>query len=393
MAVHRASAPLDARSLFAEYPFLPGAEGLLGSDAVSIRGLLDEPAYARPRAIGAARVLAAADDPRATRDIAELERAGPEERYLSFLFAQIVLAAAPSSAALRRWAVAEAKRTYARLAAVPAEELTEVAGRLGFGAAVVAGDRIELPLVDYLRLSVPIREADFRLSRQEVSGGSVRVGRIRAARLVQEAIRLRLAVPLPLADDVRERVRQQEADLLRRLAERSPAPVARGGPGAAALRPELFPPCIRKMRRMLQAGENLSHAGRFALAAFLHRAGADFETIVDAYRGAPDFDESITRYQVEHITHHDGGAGYTPPECDTLRSHGLCFRDGDPTSDRPADRQRDELCYRPDLRHPLQYYRWRGGRVVVTDDPEPTSRAAGPGTPAGRGRSRSTDRR
>ncbi len=393
MAVHRASAPLDARSLFAEYPFLPGAEGLLGSDAVSIRGLLDEPAYARPRAIGAARVLAAADDPRATRDIAELERAGPEERYLSFLFAQIVLAAAPSSAALRRWAVAEAKRTYARLAAVPAEELTEVAGRLGFGAAVVAGDRIELPLVDYLRLSVPIREADFRLSRQEVSGGSVRVGRIRAARLVQEAIRLRLAVPLPLADDVRERVRQQEADLLRRLAERSPAPVARGGPGAAALRPELFPPCIRKMRRMLQAGENLSHAGRFALAAFLHRAGADFETIVDAYRGAPDFDESITRYQVEHITHHDGGAGYTPPECDTLRSHGLCFRDGDPTSDRPADRQRDELCYRPDLRHPLQYYRWRGGRVVVTDDPGPTSRGAGPGTPAGPGRSRSTDRR
>jgi DNA primase large subunit len=393
MAVHRASAPLDTRSLFAEYPFLPGAESLLGGDVVSVRTLLEHAAYARPRAIGAARILAAADDPRATRDVAELDRAGPEERYLSFLFAEIVLAAAPSAAALRRWAVAEAKRTYARLEKVPVEELIEVAGRLGFEARSSAGGEVELPLTEYLRLSVPIREADFRLSRQAVARGRVRVGRVRAARLVQEAIRLKLAQPLPLAEDVRERVRGQEAELLRALAERTPVPVARGGAPVGSIRPELFPPCVRKMMRMLQAGENLSHAGRFGLAAFLHRAGADLETIVDAYRGAPDFDESVTRYQVEHITHHDGGAGYTPPECDTLRSHGLCFRDGDPSAERPLDRQRDEMCYRTGLRHPLQYYRWKGGRVVERGDEGPTATGEGRGTPAAPVRSPSTGRR
>jgi DNA primase large subunit len=390
MAVHRPATPLDARSLYAEYPFLPGAEALLGGDPVSIRSLLEEAAYARPRAIGAARVLAAADDPRATRDVAELDRAGPEERYLSFLFAQIVLAAAPSAAALRRWAVAEAKRTYGRLEKVPVEELLEVAGRLGFAAQPAPDAKVEFSLIDYLRLSVPVREADFRLSRQEVGRGSVTVGRVRAARLVQEAIRVRLAVPLPLAEDVRQRIREQESELFRTLAERSPAPVARGGPGATALLPELFPPCIRKMQRMLHAGENLSHAGRFGLAAFLHRAGADFETIVDAYRGAPDFDESITRYQVEHITHHDGGAGYTPPECDTLRSHGLCFREGDPAAERPTDRGRDELCFRPGLRHPLQYYRWKGGKVPDREGGDPTTTGGAPGTPERPGRSRST---
>jgi DNA primase large subunit len=247
--------------------------------------------------------------------------------------------------------------------------------------------------VDYLRLAVPIREADFRLSRQEVEHGKVRVGRVRAARLVQEAIRLRLGVALPLAEEVRQRVREQEADLLRALAERTPAPVARTGPGATIVRPELFPPCIRKMLRMLQSGENLSHAGRFGLAAFLHRAGADFESIVDAYRGAPDFDESITRYQVEHITRHDGGAGYTPPECDTLRSHGLCFREGDPGAERPTDRLRDELCFRPDLRHPLQYYRWKGGKVVEPEREPATGPGEARGRPAAPGRSRSTDRR
>ncbi len=393
MAVHRTSAALDARSLFGEYPFLPGAEALLGEDRVSIRGLLEDPAYARPRAIGAARVLAAADDPRASRDVGELDRAGGEERYLSFLFAQIVLAAAPSAAGLRRWAVAEAKRTYARLEKVPSDELVEVARRLGFAAEPVGAERIALPLVDYLRLSVPIREADFRLSRQAVAGGQVTVGRVRAARLVQEAIRLKLAQPLPLADDVRDRVRDREAELLTTLAERSPAPVARGGVPSGSVRPALFPPCIRKMQRMLQAGENLSHAGRFGLAAFLHRAGADFETIVDAYRGAPDFDESITRYQVEHITHHDGGRGYTPPECDTLRSHGLCFRDGDPAAAQPSDRQRDEMCYRSGLRHPLQYYRWKGGRVVEAEEPAATGPAGARGTPGAPARSRSPARR
>jgi DNA primase large subunit len=393
MAVHRAPAALDARSLFAEYPFLPGAEALLGDEPVSVRALLEDPAYARPRAIGEARMLAAADDPRATKDVVELDRAGPDERYLSFLFAQIVLSSAPSAASLRRWAVAEAKRSYGRLAGAPVDELVAVSERLGFTLDPLGADRVALPLTDYLKLAVPIREADFRLGQQEVDRGVVRIGRVRAARLVQEAIRLRLGVALPLGDEVRERVRGGQAELLARLAERTPAPVARtGGPGGA-IRPDLFPPCVRKMRRMLQAGENLSHAGRFALAAFLHRAGADFETIVDQYRGAPDFDESITRYQVEHITHRDGGTGYTPPECDTLRSHGLCFRDGDAGAERPVDRERDELCFRPALRHPLQYYRWKGGRVLGPDPETSTGTEAARDRRAAPGRSPSTARR
>ena len=125
------------------------------------------------------------------------------------------------------------------------------------------------------------------------------------------------------------------------------------------------------MRRTLQAGENLSHAGRFALAAFLHRAGADAETIVDAYRGAPDFDESVTRYQVEHITQRDGGVGYEPPECETLRSHGLCVRDGDSAATDPKDRARDLLCFEDRLRHPLQYAPDPGRDSAGTGEPRP----------------------
>jgi DNA primase large subunit len=394
MAVRRTSPPLDERSLFAEYPFLAGAESLLGGEPVSVRGLLSDAAYARARSIGRARVLAAADDPRASRDLEELVGATADVRYLSFLFAQILLAAAPSPAALRRWAVAESKRTHGRLSTVPVEELVEVAGRLGFMMDAAPRDRVRLSLLDYLRLAVPVREADFRLARQEVDHGYVVVDRVRAARLLQEAVRLRLGVAVPLAEEARGIVREQEAELFATLAARMPLPVARPGGGPSSILPSRFPPCIRKMQRTLQAGENLSHAGRFALASFLHRAGADFETIVDAYRGAPDFDESVTRYQVEHISHQRDGLGYEPPECDTLRSHGLCARDGDPTAPLPVDRASDPLCHEPRLRHPLQYYRLKGGTVAdrgVPDDPPPSTRSAGGrGTSEARARTRST---
>jgi DNA primase large subunit len=395
MAVRRASAPLDARSLYAEYPFLPGADTLLDGEAVSVRALFEESAYAAARTIGRARALAAADDPRAAQEVHELAVSDPAVRYLSFLFARVALSAGPTPAALRRWAVAEAKRSYGRMATVPTDELVEVGRRLGFELDAREGG-VALPLVEYVRLSVPIREAPFRLAQQDVRRGQVEVRPVRAARLLQEAVRLQLAVPLPLAEDVVAFVRERERGLFDELARRTPAPVARPGVGPGALRPELYPPCIRKMLRTLQKGENLSHSGRFGLAAFLHRVGADFETIVDAYRGAPDFDESITRYQVEHITLRDGGRGYEPPECDTLRSHGLCARDGDPSAAEPRDRARDERCFDPKLRHPLQYYRWRGGVVPERDDDparSATPSAGGPGTPGRPARPRSTGRR
>ena len=399
MAVHRTPSIVDERSLLAEYPFLPGAESLLDGETVSVRALLEEPSYDSARLLGRTRIRAAAEDPRSIHDLDELSRADPGVRYLSFLFARIVLSAAPAPATLRRWAVAEAKRSHARLASASVAELAEVARRLGHGMTPADG-RMAIPLVDYVKLATPIREAEFRLARQEVDHGAVRVARPRAARLRQEAVRLRLSVAVPLAGEVLDLVRARERELFEEVARRMPVPVARAGSTGGAIRPDRFPPCIRKMQRTLQHGENLSHAGRFCLAAFLHRVGADEETIVDSYRGAPDFDESITRYQVEHITHRDGGRGYEPPECGTLRSHGLCAREGDPGAAAGPDRAPDRLCFEEFLRHPLQYYRIKGGTVTersegeaAADGPSVTYREGSRGRPEARGRAPSTDRR
>jgi DNA primase large subunit len=371
MAVRRAP-PLAERDLFVAYPFLPGADTVVNELAVSLRQLLEDDLYGRARELGRYRIRAAVDDPTGTTRVGELDRATGEERYLSFLYSWVTLSAFPTRAPLRRWAVAEAKRSFGRLRSAPAPELVEVAQRLGYQFDPDPGG-IRVALADYLRLAVPIREAAFRLVRQDLRRGQVQVTQERAARILQEGIRLRLTEPFELEGDLRTRLEGAESDLIRETLARVPQPIARAGSGPPTLRTDLFPPCIRKMRRMLESGENLSHAGRFALAAFLYRAGADNETMVDAYRGAPDFDESITRYQIEHITLHDQGRGYEPPECNTLRSHSLCFRDGDPTASRPEDRGRDPICFAPTLRHPLQYYRIRGGRPVERGPPVPTT--------------------
>jgi DNA primase large subunit len=353
----RSAPTVAAESRFAEYPFLPGAESLVAGLARTVGELLRDPVFERARALGRARIRAALDDPRGGTEIAELDAAEPEVRFLSFQFARILLSASPTAAPLRRWAVAEAKRAHARLRSARGELVAEVASDLGYDFRPEGG-RIELPLVDYLKLATPIREAEFRLVRQPVEHGRLRLSPERASRLLQEGIRRQLSDPLPLDQEVVESVRVSEGEFLGEIASRTPAPMGRL-PGQ--LRPAAFPPCIRRMRRALDGGENLSHAGRFALAAFLFRAGADTDTIVDAFRGAPDFDEGVTRYQVEHITSRDGGKGYEPPECATIRSHGLCVWDGDPTAPSPADRLPDRLCHEPWLTHPMKYYRTRAG--------------------------------
>jgi DNA primase large subunit len=67
------------------------------------------------------------------------------------------------------------------------------------------------------------------------------------------------------------------------------------------------------------------------------------ESCVGFFRGAPDFSESTTSYQVDHVYQH----GYTPSGCGKLKINHNC-----PVL--PGD---DRLCDQPWLDHPLKYIR------------------------------------
>jgi len=126
----------------------------------------------------------------------------------------------------------------------------------------------------------------------------------------------------------------------------TPGPQRRREGGGRAPLPEAsprMPPCIERLIKELQHGENLSHFARFTLATFLIHAGwTTIDQIVDLFRNAPDFDEKVTRYQVEHLAGKRGGKKYDPPSCARIRQEGLCVAD----------------C---GVRHPLELLRRRQG--------------------------------
>jgi DNA primase large subunit len=141
-------------------------------------------------------------------------------------------------------------------------------------------------------------------------------------RLVAEAYRLRA---LELASDELRAglVAQRLGDVVGRLRER----FARAAQPLKLEVPEGSPdpPCMAAIMDALRRGENLPHAARFALAAYLLRRGWDVERVVDLFRSAPDFNERITRYQVMHIAGQAGGRKqYMVPSCQTMLSWGLC---------------------------------------------------------------------
>ena len=107
---------------------------------------------------------------------------------------------------------------------------------------------------------------------------------------------------------------------------------------------EKFPPCMKRLYSMAKSGMNLPHSGRFALTAFLHHIGMSVDDIVKVFSASPDFNESITRYQVRHISGEISGVEYMPQRCSVMVSEGLCYNP-------------DKLCEKEWMTHPLIYYR------------------------------------
>jgi len=102
-----------------------------------------------------------------------------------------------------------------------------------------------------------------------------------------------------------------------------------------------YPPCIKKLLSEVRRGVNLPHVARFALATFLLNIGWEVDKVVKLFSSLPDFNEAITRYQVEHLAGLRGSrTKYITLKCSNMRTYGLCPNDAN--------------CKR--ITHPLQYY-------------------------------------
>jgi DNA primase large subunit len=351
---------------FARYPFLSGASAYVKDSKVELEDLLGHSAFSQARFRGKKRVLDAIERV-AIDDAAMATEDDQLQEILSYPMARILVSCVGDGFLIRRYALAEAKTAYERMQTEKVEVLMGMAKELGVEADLVEGVP-RMHFTDFLRFTSGLRSKEWKLVNTEVVKGMVSLPKIRFARVLEQALHDKMEdeLPLPVTKWMRDALKQ-DVNELKALAEQMKDRYQAEELGEVDV--ECFPPCMRRLVAMAQAGENIPHIGRFALTSFLFNIGLSREEILKVFSGSPDFDQSKTRYQVDHITGEISGTTYTPPECSTMKTNAVCFNP-------------DDLCQRDWVKHPLIYYRakvrWKRRGGSPTAQPAPPAPEAAP---------------
>ena len=266
----------------------------------------------------------------------------------SFPVAIILAAASNNDYIKRRYALAEARRAYELLQEEDKDRIIEVAKvfnwKIRSPTQPIGYRRFDFALffTDFLRNAEVFHEDEWKLVNRTLVKSEVYLSRHEAARLLQEEIRKR--IEKRLSTNVRsmlpEAILQRVDNLSLKYADRMEKARLTMFPKEVAN--EAFPPCIQIFYGSAKTGTHISHLGRFTLTSFLINVNMKPEEVVNLFRASADFNERMTRYQVEHIAGDRGSrTKYKSPTCDTLKTHALC----------PGP---DELC--KTIRSPLRYY-------------------------------------
>jgi len=280
---------------------------------------------------------------------------GESTEIPSFPVAVMMAAASANDYIKRRYALAEAKRAHELLLEEEKKKVKEIAEIFDWKIRAPRGKvghryyDFALNFRDFLRNTRSLREKEWKLVNKSLLNGEVYLTRREATRLLQEEIRRHIERRLDI--DIRSRLPENIIGRVEKLKGRYASQI--GKAEFAEFRGEVvdeaFPPCVRYLYEAAKSGRHLSHVGRFTLTSFLVRIGMKPAEIVDLFRSSSDFNERMTRYQVEHIAGDRGSrTKYIPPTCDTLRTHGLCPGTNDSCRG---------------VRHPLTYYRRKTGTL------------------------------
>jgi len=359
---------VDPREL-ASYPFLREASRFVKERGPSLEELLRDMAWSGARGAGVERVRAALERGRIEAPSCRLDHECLNE-MLAYICARFVVSVAGSPQLTRRYALMEAERAADQLRREADDTVAAVCDELGLPVEVEEG-RFRLHFSHYLKFAVP-NQAEWKLINRRVDRGRVVLDKDTLCRLAQNALRARFESELPL--EVPDSVKEVFAEEARALKTAADARLQKFQPkDLGKIRIMAFPPCMRHLLAMAQAGENVPHTGRFAIVAFLHSLGVSSEEIMKAFAGSPDFQEDKTRYQVEHITGVTSGTEYSAPGCDTMKTYGICF-------------EPDGLCRKEWMTHPMKYYKVKikprkgtgrpGSREAGETGGEPGSRRA-----------------
>lgn len=310
---------LDAETL-AKYPFLHETGDYIRRLQFDISELT-KPENARVVQRAKERVLEAIKKAKVSKETANIEI-----EILSFPLALVFVRAAGLEHLMSRYAFAEAMRVESFLE----REKTSTVALIFYRVTGISPEflytksfEFKIPVTEFLRRATYFHTPEWKLVNRIVDNGYVYVKKLELVRLIREEIKNLIHNRLHALSSFK--TPQEFQPIIEELVKSSPTPIDAGE--EITVTPDKYPPCLVRALELLQTGQNVPHYGRFLMATFLLSIGKSVNDIVQLYPKVPDFNEKITRYQVEHIAGLRGGrTRYKVPSCRTLATHNFCFR-------------------------------------------------------------------
>ncbi len=313
----------------AKYPFLADAGQYLKDMGFSLEQFGTDPDLKHLIEKAFERIQVAADGKIYKSDIdgdhVSKESTLPREVF-SFLLSIVLLKLSGMHTLIKRFALAESRRAEKYLEKdlgnISDESKKDLAIRVIddlFSVQIEKiGDFFVIPVSDYLKHSINFHEREWKLINRHVENGQVFLSPHETVRLIRKElgmyinskiINAKTPTMIPGFED--------SVNKLVLLSKKFVTYTVTTGE---------YPPCVKHAIDMLEKGENLPHSGRFMLATFLLSKGQSIQQIAPLFKNAPDYNERVTLYQLNHLAGASGsGTQYSCPSCEKLKTQSLCF--------------------------------------------------------------------
>ena len=339
----------------ARYPFLRESAEFAEKNSADLDALLTTESYAPARTRGRERVLQALDH----SEVSYVELMNDYDRLIevmSYPYARMIVSQIGDRFLTKRYALAEAVRMNKLLSGENRDTVQMVSEELGVTAETDRDGTLHMKFPDFLRLSSRLNSIDWKLINSDIHHGVVYLPQDKFSRLMQNALQDKIESELPLLtpDEYKKYLAGDVTAVKMALAD---AKIKMSPTNGEGMKMDYLPPCLVHILEMSRNGLNLPHSARFSIVTFLKALGLGYEDIIKVFAESPDFDESKSEYQIKHILGEiSGGEGYSPPECKTMKTNGLCYNP-------------DKLCEQEWMNHPLKYYRTKSKDRNKTQNP------------------------